>query len=174
MNPPTLPAANHADEIRRAFDQTFASAPSLENADLISLITIRLSGERFALRMDQIHGLARSRPIVPVSSRISELIGIAGMRGTLIPVFSLAALLGLPRSEECAWLAIIQGDLPLALAFDALERRMEIRRTSLYEDSSPSRRHVRQLAQLGKEVCAVLDVPSLVEVIRNMAEASRS
>lgn len=174
MNPATPPAGNHAEEMRRAFDQTFASAPSLEAADLISLFAIRLSGERFVLRMDQIHGIARSRPIVPVSSRISELMGIAGMRGALVPVFSLAALLGLPRTEECAWLAIIQGDSPMALAFDALERRMEIRRTSLYEDASPARRHVRQVAQLGNEACAVIDVPSLVAVIRKLAEPSRS
>lgn len=173
MNPPSS-AANHAEEMRRVFDQSFASAPPIETADLISLIMIRVSGERFVLRMDEIHGIGRDQPVVPVASRISELMGIAGMRGALVPVFSLAALLGLPRTDEWSWLAIIQGESPMALAFDALESRMEIRRTSLYEDASPARRHIRQLAQIGNQVCPVIDVPSLTEGIRKAADPSRS
>jgi chemotaxis signal transduction protein len=175
MNPPMPGEGLRLEELRRAFDQSFAAPARVEADDLVSIIGIRVSGEALALRADQITGIAKRRRIVPVPSRIPESLGITGMRGMLVPVFSLAALLGLERREDCAWLALAYPDAPVALAFDEFEGQTEVKRTSLYRDENASpRRYVWQLARIGPSIHAVVDIPSVVEDIRKAAERTRS
>lgn len=170
-----LAEAPRVAEMRGAFDQAFAAPAVKEGGERISLIAIRLAGEPLALRADQIAGIAKRRRIVSVPSRVPELMGITGMRGALVPVFSLAALLGLARSEECVWLALAHRESPVALAFDQFEGQIEMPRTCLYDDATaPPRRHVRQLARVASGVRAVVDIPSLIKEIRRAAESSRS
>lgn len=173
MNAPSFTESERVAELRRAFDQNFAVPVRTASADLISLIAIGLGSEAFVLRADQIMGIARLPRIVPAPSRIQELMGIAGMRGTLVPVFSLAALLGLPRSGECAWLALVHPESPAGLAFDALGGQLVVGRAHLYEDENPACRYVRQLVQIGDDVRPVIHVPSLMEALRPMAEPPR-
>ncbi len=127
------------------------------------------------LRADQITGIAKCKRIVPVLSRHAELIGITGMRGVIVPVFDLAALLGLASTEKFSWVALAHSDSPIALAFEGFEGQVEVEGTCLYGgETAPSRRHVRQLVRIGPAVRAVIDVPSLVEAIRLAPESSRS
>lgn len=162
-------------ELRRAFDQSFAAPAGRPSESLLSLIAIQVGGEAVAIRADQITGIARCRQIVPLPSRIPESLGITGIRGVLVPVFSLAALLGKTRGEECSWMALTQPEAPVALAFDEFESQLEVRRTSCYEDESTGqRRHVRQLVRVGASIRPVIDIPSVLEAIRTAAARSRS
>ena len=162
-------------QLRRAFDEAFATPAVKEGGDVISLVAIRLAGEPLALLADQILGVAKRRRIVPAPSRIPELMGLSGRRGALVPVFSLAALLGLARSEECSWLALAHREAPVAFALDEFEGQIEIERTCLYADASArARRYVRQLARIDSGVRAVIDIPSLIEELCRAAESSRS
>ena len=171
----TSQEAGRLAELRDAFDQSFAAPPSPPAEELFSLIAIRLAGETLLLRTDQISGIARCRRTTPVASRVPELMGVTGVRGALVPVFNLAALLGLARNEACAWLAFVHRESPVALAFEEFEGQIEIQRTSLYDDATAaSRRHIRQLAQVGSGVRAVIDIPSVVEAIRRAGEPSGS
>lgn len=163
-------------ELRRAFDETFATPAELEREELRALIEIRVGCDSMVLRADQITGIGRCRRIVPVLSRIPELIGIAGMRGAMVPVFDLAALLGRPPgTRQPPWIALAHAESPVALAFEEFEGQVEVKRTCLFDDeSSPSRRHVRQLARIGSSVRAVIDVASVAEAIRAAAVVERS
>lgn len=162
-------------DLRSAFDGSFAGPPPAKPEDRLSLIAIRLGNETLVLRTDQITGVAKCRRITPLASRIPELLGVTGMRGLLVPVFSLAALLGQARNEKCSWLVLAHRESPVTLAFDEFEGQIEIQRTCLCDDAGATpRRHVRQLAQTGSGVRAVIDVPSVVEAIREAAEITRS
>jgi chemotaxis signal transduction protein len=159
-------------ELRRAFDQTFAAPPAAGTEGVERLIVIRLSGESFVLRADQTTGLFKARRIVPIPSRIPELLGLAGIRGTVVPVFDLSAILQLQsRGSIPVWLVLAGRDLPIALAFDELERQVELSRASLYADESPvPRRHVQLLARIGSSAHPVIDIPSILEEIRRKAD----
>ena len=131
-------------DLRSAFDGSFAAPPPAQSENLLSLIAIRLGSETLVLRTDQITGVARCRRITPLASRAPELLGVTGMRGVLVPVFSLAAMLGLPRNEKCSWLALAHRESPVALAFDEFEGQIEIQRTCLCDDAgATTHRHVR-------------------------------
>jgi purine-binding chemotaxis protein CheW len=163
-------------ELRRTFDHAFAAPPELEREELRALIGIRVGADSMVLLADQITGIAKCRRVVPMLSRLPELIGITGMRGAVVPVFDLAELLGRPPGpRQPSWIALAHAESPIALAFDDFEGQLEVKRTCLYDDeSAPPRRHVRQLAQVGSAVRAVIDVPSVVDAIGMAADVSRS
>lgn len=171
MSSPAGPEVLNA--LRRAFDEAFAAPVVHQAADLATLIAIRVAGQPFALRATEIAALAKSRRILPVPSRVPQLLGLAGIRGVLVPVYDLAAILGLPRANEPQWFVLTERDAQLALAVEEIERLVEIRKTDLVADPpSSSGGHVRQLARIGEETRAVIDIPAVVETIRQHAGSS--
>jgi chemotaxis signal transduction protein len=153
-------------QLRSAFDETFAMPPG-SREDHESVLQIRVGSEVFAIRTSHIAGLVKSRKIVPFPSRIMELLGMAALRGSVIPVFDLAALLGIPRGGSGPlWLILLPGDTPIGLAFEAFEGRQV---PEWLADEQSARQHVRQLVRIGSAVRGVLDIPRLAEDIRRRA-----
>jgi len=157
-------------ELRRAFDRTFQLAYQIKNKDVEPMIAFRIAGVALAVRVQHITGVIKRGVILPIPSIVPELLGVAVVRGGLVPVFNLAALLGLPPSGEPQWLMLLNRESPIAFAFDGLEGRVEVQRAHLYVDETASRRkHIHQLAEIGSVVRAVIDVPGLMEAIRQGA-----
>lgn len=161
-------------DMRRAFDQSFAVPHIGQSESLERIIRIRLAGERFVIRTGHIVGLAKAKRIVPLPSRVPEMLGLAGIRGTLVPVFDLAGLLKLKsRASTPSWLALINCEVCIALGFDEFHGQEDLTPASLYADESHiPRRHVQLLARIGSSVQPVIDVPSILEVIRKNAGLS--
>ena len=165
MSEQHVPAMQALAQLRSGFDRSFAVAPRSCDAHQF-VIQIRVAGEAFAVRPCDIAGLARSRKIVPVPSRTKELLGVTALRGALIPVYDLAALLGIPPGTGGpSWLVLAPGDTPIALAFD----RFEGQQIPEWLSERGERRHVRQLVRTGSAIRAVLDVGGLAEAIREGA-----
>lgn len=155
-------------DMQRSFDQSFAGVVVGEAESLERMIMIRVAGALFLMPADHITGLAKAKRIVLLPSRIPELLGLAGVRGALVPVFDLTAVLELQRhGSAAAWLALAGRDSPIAFAFDELSGQVELARASLYADEGGiARRHVRLLARIGSSVHPVIDIPSILETIR--------
>ena len=159
-------------DLRQEFDNTFAAAPRGRGEGRESLITLCTGGEALAVRTMHITGIAKRRRIMPVpTTRVPSLLGITAVRGTLLPVYDLAALLGLPAAAgEGSWLMLASRETPLGIIFDEFEGQVEIERTSLYEsNSSGSCKHLRLMAGIGAAHRAVIDVPGIMEEIRKTA-----
>ncbi|HUQ94027.1 MAG TPA: chemotaxis protein CheW [Bryobacteraceae bacterium] len=170
MNGYSASANGRLAAMRRAFDGAFAAPARLHEADLEPLLLIRAGGEALALRSLHIARLARTGRILPVPSRIPELLGITGIRGTLTAVFDLAALLGFSSGgAQPLWLALTRDETPVALAFDQVEGQIAAPRTSLYEQPSAACEHIRQVAHIEPTARAVADIPAIVETLRRRA-----
>ena len=164
-------ASRSVADMRREFDNTFAAPPAGPSEDRESLLTLRVAGEAFAVRTVQVTGVAKRGCIMPIPTRVPGLLGISALRGALIPVYDLAALLGLPAAaSKGSWLILTNRETPVGLLFDDFEGRVEIERACLYESgSSISLKHVCLFARVGAANRAVIDVPGLVEEIRKRA-----
>ena len=87
--------ASKVAEIRNAFDHSYAIPPASQVGEQIeNLLAVRVAGDPYALRVGEISSLTNSRKTVALPSPVSELLGVAGIRGGFVPVYSLAALLG--------------------------------------------------------------------------------
>jgi hypothetical protein len=74
-----------------------------------------------------------------VPSEHRELLGIAGMRGGVVAVFDLGALIGAPQPEELRWLVLAKG-APLAFAFSAFDGQLVVRPEALVGETRSPRR----------------------------------
>ena len=113
-------------DLRESFDQSFAIAPVVEGDGLEDILAVRIAGDPYGLRMREIRGLVATRRVVPVPSRRPELLGVAGHRGAVVTVYSLAALLGYPVDvAPTPWLALVGESEPLGFGFAACTHPFE-------------------------------------------------
>ena len=175
------PAAISADEMRRRFDRAFAAAPVDRSEDLDAFLAMRIDGDGYALRVREVAGFAAARKIVPLPSPIAELLGIAGIRGSVVPVFSLAALLGYARADESPrWFVLCAGAEPIALGFRDFDGYLELPRPDVSalgeggeaSDRGAGRAHVRHVVRAPGEMRGVIDVPSVVRAIQGKVAAA--
>jgi purine-binding chemotaxis protein CheW len=159
-----------AAELRSAFDRARAipfSSHAVERME--SLLGIRVCGDAYAIRVSEISGLANARKIVEFPSAVPELLGVAGVRGVLIPVYSLAALLG--YNEEVVpgkWLALCGIEEPVGLTFNDFEGHVMVSSEQVYnaEPDDVARTHAKHVVRTAQMVRAVVSISLIRELIQ--------
>jgi purine-binding chemotaxis protein CheW len=150
--------------LREEFDASFAAPPRADREDLVALLAIRVGAEPVALRVLETAGLLPARRIVPVPGRRPELLGVSGLRGAVLPVFSLARLLGRGDADEPRWMVLAGDGARVGLAFSAFDGHLLVP-AGVVAAAEPGRGHVAGVARLQDGLRAVLSVPSIVRAI---------
>lgn len=115
------------ERLRREFDHSFSRPRSGEVRKTEWVVVLGLGGGRVAVRIDQLGAIHSGRKVVQVPSENAALVGLAGVRGRVVPVFDLASLLGLGRSPpQWRWLAVASLSVPAGFSFERLELQAEI------------------------------------------------
>lgn len=113
--------------LRRAFDDAFLRPLELGREQGASVLVVS-AGVRVAVPLTDVASVVACPTITPVPSRDPALLGLGGVRGTIVAIYDLAALVGVdvasPRAGTQRWLVLLAGDRTLGLAFDALEGRL--------------------------------------------------
>lgn len=138
MSLDTLLESQAVADLRREFDNSFASNPETPGGRRAVFLNISVAGEALAVATLDITGLAKRKRVVALPTKVTGLLEIMALRGNLIPVYDLAALLGLPASGGAkGWVLFALRETPVALAFDEFEGQVEIDRDCTYESESP-------------------------------------
>ncbi|RPI22187.1 MAG: chemotaxis protein CheW [Acidobacteria bacterium] len=156
-------------ELRKAFDETFASPATLPERDWVELLLISFGAPRFAVPVSQLAGIEANRPIASLPAKRPGLIGLSAVHGGLVPVFDLGTLLGLPgRDGAPRWMALHHEQELLALAFDYLEGFLRVAARDVYPlESAPGVVHLTgQAIKVDSGLVYVVDIPSVVSAIR--------
>jgi chemotaxis signal transduction protein len=161
--------AAKAAELRNAFDRARAvpwGAAAVERIE--NLLAIRVSGDAFAIRLSEISGLATDRKIVAFPSPIPELLGVAAIRGRLIPVYSLAALLGYSANAgHGRWLALCGIEEPVGLAINDFEGYVQVPLTRVYTaELKHESLYVKHVMRAADGVRDIVSITPLMEVIQ--------
>ena len=173
MSPSSI--ANRTADFRNAFDKAFAQPRVTgDTAAWEDFLTIRIAGDGYALRLREIAGLVKGRRVVACPSEVPEFQGIAGVRGTLVSVYSLPALLGYSGGgEPAAWLLLCAGasretaEESIGLAFPEFSgfvRALPSQIHAARDRDAPSSQSVRsaQFLRLGSEVRTIVAIPRLL------------
>jgi chemotaxis signal transduction protein len=115
-----------AAQLRRAFDAGFEPPPADRSAPHDDLAAVRVGDLRCAIRLAEIAGLFADRTITPLPSSFPELLGLAGVRDAVFPVFDLGHLLGHPGTTAPRWLVLSAREPTIGLAFDAYEGHLAV------------------------------------------------
>ena len=132
-------------------------------------LTFRVNGQLYALPAEQVSEVIRMPAIARVPQAPRGLLGLANLRGNVLPVASLRGLLGADEQATAAPRAIVlDGAAPVALAVDAVEAlvtvdadQIETRQAELA--TRPGERLKGAFAADGKNAIAkILDVTALI------------
>lgn len=157
--------AGRALALQHAFDQTFADAAITDRAPLEDLLAIRVGGRPFALRLSEVAGLFVDRTVTRLPTMVPELLGIMTVRGALVPVYDLAALLGWSSAASPRWLVIAAGTR-VGLAFDQLDGHLRVPRQAITaHETASSSRHMQEVAQLEEGPRPIISLPSVLDAI---------
>jgi chemotaxis signal transduction protein len=165
----TIPGSAEARlaDLRRDFDQVFAAPAAGQAQDEENLIAFRVGDDLYGLSVREITGVAVAGRLVALPSRSPGLVGLAGIRGAVIPVYSLAVILGYPKAGETVrWLALSGEKEPLALALGDFEGYLRVPTSDLHVPDRASRTHVHQFARTGGVVRAIVSVASVMSSIQ--------
>lgn len=159
-----------AGQLRREFDLGFAAAPGEVGEPEVGLLTLRVRGVACAVRLADLSGVVSTPQVISVPSDANGLLGLSGVRGRLVPVFDLGALLGhAPCEEPLRWLVMCGSGQGLALAVNDIEHHLSVPVSALRSsESSPS---LEQLAdQLVDSDSGLLPVINLARLLAALEE----
>jgi purine-binding chemotaxis protein CheW len=163
--------AGRAADLRLSFDRSFSEAPREGVLEVEDMLAIRLASASYALRLSEVSGLLAEKTVRRLPSPVSELLGVAGFRGAIVPVYDLRALIGHPAQGTPRWLVLAAGLPPTALAFDAFEGHLRIARTdiSAAETASVGRQHVHEVLRAPDVARPIIRIASVLATIDQRA-----
>ena len=132
-------------------------------------LTFRVDGELYALPANQVAEVIRLPAVARVPQAPKGLLGLANLRGSVLPVASVRGLVGAEESAEATTRAIVlDGAAPVALAVDVVEalvavetEQIETRQAELA--TRPGERLKGAFAADGKNAIAkILDIEGLI------------
>ena len=165
--------ADRAEELRCAFDHSFAVPLQIDTTPTEDFLAIRVGSEACALRLPEIVGLFADKKITRVPGRAAALLGIAGFRGTVMPVYDLSTLLGYPAAKAPRWLVIASG-APVAFAFEAFDGHLRLSRDAIVrsEVEERARKYVNDVVRTEDVVRPIVDLPAILGAIKTQRPQS--
>jgi chemotaxis signal transduction protein len=156
-------------ELRTTFDSAFAAAPRTQDSVRQDLIAITLGGGFYALELGDVAGIYSNRKITRIPSHAAGLLGVAGFRGAILPVYDLAVLIGLAPLEKPRWLAVAAKD-GVAVAFDAFEGHLRAAPEDIAanESAEDGGGHVRRLLRTPEGIRSLISLSSALKKITGM------
>jgi chemotaxis signal transduction protein len=163
-----------AAELRREFDATFGAPPAPRAAAVASFLAVKLGDDGYAFRIHETSGLAAARKIVALPGAPSVLLGLAGIRGVVVPVFSLASAMGYSGDVAPRWFVLCGGADPIAFAFAAFDGYLELPASEVrtVDERESGRAHVREVFQARGELRGVIALPSVTKAVRERGDAA--
>ncbi|MDB5101312.1 MAG: hypothetical protein JWM80_5733 [Cyanobacteria bacterium RYN_339] len=162
------------DALQHAFDDAFMRPLAGPRTPDVALVAFDLGEDRFALPLQELVGVYELPTTVPLPGAPGALMGLAGLRGQLVPVYVLAALLGTPRPKEPPrWIVVYGRTEPVALAFHVLRGHLDVAPAAIRPLASRplAGTFVRAVVRMADgPPLALLDLAALDAVIRPPSE----
>jgi len=167
--------------LRREFDESFAQPMSQDLTAQVKLLIVQAGDGHFALRLGDALGLHACPKLVSLPTARPGLLGLAGIRGQLIVVYRLSAILGVTQVATAPrWLLLPRSDEKLALGLDGILSYVNAPAvaicpaTSSSSSSSSAQGFCPQVWSADGVSRPVLDINAVVAAIRRDAAAPLS
>jgi purine-binding chemotaxis protein CheW len=156
--------SSRVSALRTAFDRSFAEPPHIDLTQMEDLLAVRVGDDVFAIRLSEITGLHAGKKITRVPGGNPALLGIAGFRGAIHPVYGLTLLLGRHAETEPRWL-VIAAAASVALAFDGFDGHVRVASETICprDASAKDQPYARDFVPIQQLVRPILHLPSILD-----------
>jgi purine-binding chemotaxis protein CheW len=125
-------------------------------------VRVHLGRERYAVPIGNVREVADVGEVAPVPGAPAGVLGVRNLRGQVLPVIDLAAVLGVAAEGPRRLLVAEDGDRRAGLAVD-LVTDVETLPTAEEEASAP---HLSGAALIDGELVGVVDVAALFDAVQ--------
>lgn len=129
---PTPPALR----MRQDFDARFAEPEAVPPVPGADMLAITLCDRPHVIRLGEISGVYAARPMASLPGASPVLLGLMGIRGALIPVYSLSALLGLDGTRTPRWIVMRRASPAVGFGVDSVQGILRAADSALVPDAA--------------------------------------
>jgi purine-binding chemotaxis protein CheW len=137
------------------------------------LVVFTLGSEQYALPIQQVHEIIRYAEPRSVASRADWVRGVISLRGRIIPVYDLAARLGLASelSEQTKIVIVEAGNETAGVIVDGVEEVLTVEDSQLQEAPGADTTLIESIARIGDRLVVLLK-PAAVFSAPDLAAAA--
>ena len=130
--------------------------------DTRQLVIFDLAGDPYALPISQVHEIIRYTPPRAIASNDPWAQGVINLRGVIVPVYNIAARLGLEAEiSEHSKIVIVESDTQSAgLIVDAVDEVRTVTRDQLEQASCADQTLIDSIAKMDDDRLVVLLNPT--------------
>jgi purine-binding chemotaxis protein CheW len=138
------------------------------------LVVFSLGSEEYALPIGTVHEIIRFSEPRSVASEVPWIRGVIGLRGKIIPIFDLAARLGLEPSEPGKIVIVSSGAGQVGVMVDEVEEVLTVEREQLEEVPTANSESIEAIAKIDDRLVVLLNTSGLFarEVVEELAAAA--
>ena len=125
------------------------------------LVVFSLGSEEYALPIGAVHEIIRFSEPRSVASGVPWIRGVIGLRGKIIPIFDLAARMGLAPSSPGKIVIIADGSGQLGVMVDEVEEVLTVTGDQLEEIPTADREAIEAVARIGDRLVVLLNTSGL-------------
>lgn len=150
-----------AHELGDDFDRGFAAAPAVAATAHGDFLCIRAAGQPWAIPLGDIASLHVDLRIVALPTRAPELLGVAAVRASIVPIYDLRATLGSPGAGVPRWTVVLRRVAGFAFEEYLGHVRVPDRAIAV----ATQRGHVRGQLTFDAQALSILDLGSVLTAI---------
>lgn len=133
MKEPLDSLAQRLQSMRLQFDTSFAQPLAVTDVPRQKLLAIQAGEGRFALPLTACASIQACPKVVALPAAPPGLLGIAGVRGRLLAVYRLAALLGANhQAAPPRWLLVARADEQVGFAVENIDAYLQVFSTEIF------------------------------------------
>jgi purine-binding chemotaxis protein CheW len=138
------------------------------------LVVFSLGSEEYALPIGAVHEIIRFSEPRSVSSEVPWIRGVIGLRGKIIPIFDLAARLGLEPSAPGKIVIVSSGAGQVGVMVDEVEEVLTVESGQLEEVPTANSESIEAIAKIDDRLVVLLNTSGLFarEVAEELAAAA--
>jgi purine-binding chemotaxis protein CheW len=125
------------------------------------LVIFSLAGEEYALPIASVHEIIRYTEPRSIASSASWIRGVIGLRGKIVPVFDLAARMGLAGSEPGKIVIVEGGAGQVGVMVDDVQEVLTVSCDQLEDVPGAGTDAIEAIAKIGDRLVILLDPAGL-------------
>jgi len=138
------------------------------------LVVFSLGSEEYALPIGAVHEIIRFSEPRSVASEVPWIRGVIGLRGKIIPIFDLAARMGLEPSEPGKIVIVSSGAGQVGVMVDEVEEVLTVTSDQLEDVPTANSESIEAIAKIEDRLVVLLNTSGLFtrEVAEELAAAA--
>ena len=125
------------------------------------LVVFSLGSEEYALPIGSVHEIIRFSEPRSVASEVPWIRGVIGLRGKIIPIFDLAARMGLEPSEPGKIVIVSSGAGQVGVMVDEVEEVLTVSSDQLEDVPTANGESIEAIAKIDDRLVVLLNTSGL-------------